>query len=69
MNDIPWQMKNCDSASQFCLGVISVFFLRMSFHILTKEGGQIGGQVQDLIDRDGATIGQWLLTLKRKSNR
>lgn len=49
------------------------FFLRMSFHIFTKEGcqigGQIGGQVQDLIDRDGATIGQWLLTLKRKSNR
>jgi len=53
------------------------FFLLMSFHIFTIEGGQIGGQiggqvggqVQDLIDRDGATIGQWLLTLKRKSNR
>jgi len=72
MNDITWQMKNCEVASQFCLGVIRVFFLHMSFHIFTKEGGQIGGQVggqvQDLIDRVGATRDQWIIKLKRKSN-
>jgi hypothetical protein len=40
----------------------------MSLNIFIKEGGQIGGQVHDLIDRDGVTTGQWIIKLKRKSN-
>jgi len=78
-----WDMKRfyeryhlADEKLRSCVAVLpwghKSFFLHMSFHIFTKEGGQIGGQVggqvQDLIDRVGATRDQWIIKLKRKSN-
>jgi len=48
MHDISWQMKNCEVASQFCLRVIRVFFLRKM---------QIFGQVISIVIRGGELLG------------